>query len=132
MCLRGSCLCGRVRYEISGPVTSASHCHCRLCRKAHGAAFATYATVDLEQHRFVAGQALVRQFNSSATVVRCFCDGCGSPLTWQDESRFPGRISFPLAGLDDVPERVEQHHIFVGSGACWFTIHDSWPQRDEY
>lgn len=132
MVLHGGCLCGQVRYEISGPVTSASHCHCTFCRKAHGAAFATYATVDAEQHRFLSGEALVRRFASSPTVVRCFCDRCGSPLTWQDADRFPGRISFPLAGLDVAPEPLEQHHIFVGSRACWFTIHDSWPQRFEY
>ena len=44
--LRGSCLCGTVRYEIRGPVGRVSHCHCAMCRKAHGAAFATYGRVE--------------------------------------------------------------------------------------
>jgi hypothetical protein len=39
----GSCLCGAVRYEVEGPATEVTHCHCGMCRKQHGAAFATYA-----------------------------------------------------------------------------------------
>src|SRR5215472_3531580 len=33
--LRGSCLCGGVRFEIDGPLMRSSHCHCRQCQKAH-------------------------------------------------------------------------------------------------
>ena len=39
--LRGSCLCGEVRFEIDGPLMRSSHCHCRQCQKAHGAPFRT-------------------------------------------------------------------------------------------
>ena len=42
---RGSCLCGSVRYEVRGLLEPASHCHCSMCRKAHGAAFGSYARV---------------------------------------------------------------------------------------
>jgi hypothetical protein len=39
---QGRCLCGRVRYEIPGEIYSVVHCHCSMCRKHHGAAFATW------------------------------------------------------------------------------------------
>ena len=39
----GSCLCGSVEYEISGDIV---HCHCETCRKAHGAAFSSVASVN--------------------------------------------------------------------------------------
>ena len=42
---KGSCFCGRVRYEIKGPIGPMSNCHCTDCRKSHGAAFATYIDV---------------------------------------------------------------------------------------
>jgi len=32
--LKGSCLCGSVRYEIDGPLDGAMNCHCSMCRKA--------------------------------------------------------------------------------------------------
>ncbi len=43
--IHGSCLCKRVRFEIRGALGRSSHCHCSMCRKAHGAAFGTYAAV---------------------------------------------------------------------------------------
>ena len=43
--LAGSCLCGRVAYQITGPLTDALNCHCAMCRKSHGAAFRSRATV---------------------------------------------------------------------------------------
>src|SRR5438094_273119 len=48
--LTGGCLCGAVRYEIEGKLRHITHCHCGMCRKAHGAAFATYAS--LARRRF--------------------------------------------------------------------------------
>ncbi|MFT5696287.1 MAG: hypothetical protein ACI9QQ_002267, partial [Myxococcota bacterium] len=41
--IRGSCLCGSVRYEISGKLSPIQYCHAQRCRKASGAAFATEA-----------------------------------------------------------------------------------------
>ncbi|MFT6138608.1 MAG: hypothetical protein ACJAUJ_001703, partial [Salibacteraceae bacterium] len=29
----GSCLCGGIQYEISGPLTDVLNCHCSMCRK---------------------------------------------------------------------------------------------------
>ena len=44
--VRGSCLCGDVVWEASGKLERMSHCHCSMCRKAHGAAFATYVAAE--------------------------------------------------------------------------------------
>lgn len=64
--LRGSCLCGSVRYEVGGPVHDVHHCHCSMCRKAHGAAFSTFARLDAAAFRVVAGADQVRSSRSSA------------------------------------------------------------------
>jgi hypothetical protein len=55
--LRGSCLCGGVRFEIAGPLMRSSHCHCRQCLKGHGAPFRT--RVAAADFRFLAGEELV-------------------------------------------------------------------------
>ena len=39
--IRGSCLCGDVAFCVDGPLELRSHCHCSMCRKTHGSAFAT-------------------------------------------------------------------------------------------
>ena len=38
--IKGSCLCGTVQWRLDPPFGEMSHCHCSMCRKAHGAAFA--------------------------------------------------------------------------------------------
>ena len=53
---RGSCLCGAVRYEVSDPFEEMHHCHCSKCRKAHGAAFSTFARTSNQAH-FVGSKA---------------------------------------------------------------------------
>src|SRR5688500_17487869 len=78
--LRGSCLCTSVRYEIRGRVSRVTHCHCAMCRKAHGAAFATYGRVDRSDFAVVAGAEDIASYRSSPEVIRTFCKRCGSNL----------------------------------------------------
>ena len=37
----GGCLCGVVRFEITGGIDDIVYCHCSRCRKAQGSANAT-------------------------------------------------------------------------------------------
>src|SRR5580700_6806648 len=78
--LRGSCLCGEVRFEVDGPLMRSSHCHCRQCQKAHGAPFRTRARVAAADFRFLAGEELVSFYESTPGTHRGFCKVCGAPL----------------------------------------------------
>lgn len=126
--LEGSCLCGGVRYEITGKLRSAVHCHCGQCRKASGASFTTNATVAAEDFRFVAGEELVGEHESSPGRFRCFCTRCGSPLVKRDRET-PGQLRLRLGTLDTDPGIEVTAHIFVGSRAPWTRIADDLPQR---
>lgn len=85
--LRGSCLCGSVRYEIRGAVGRAVHCHCSMCRKAHGAAFATYGRVERSDFTLVSGAGDIASYSSSPGVTRTFCKRCGSNLQFISDRR---------------------------------------------
>lgn len=124
--LEGRCLCGAVAFEVQGPVERVSHCHCSMCRKGHGAAFATYGTVRAAQHRFTQGEAHIGRYVSSPTVERCFCTRCGSPLLWHEPGS--GWLAFPLGALETAWQPAQHMHIFVASKAPWFEITDHWPQ----
>jgi hypothetical protein len=63
--MRGSCLCGAVRYAIDGPFKAMGPCHCGMCRKANGTAFATWGIIDSAQFRWTAGEELVQAYESS-------------------------------------------------------------------
>ena len=78
--LRGSCLGGGARYEISGTLSGALNCHRSMFRKAHGAAFRSRARVRAADFRWVRGEELVTYYESSPGDHRGFCRVCGSPL----------------------------------------------------
>ena len=78
--IRGSCLCGGVKYRIAGPLTQALNCHCTMCRKLQGAAFRSRATVKAADFAWVQGESLVTFYESSPGNHRGFCRVCGSPI----------------------------------------------------
>lgn len=128
--LKGSCLCGSVRYEIDGPLDGARNCHCSMCRKAHGAAFGSYAEVRVADFKVVSGAELILRYRSSPGVERTFCSRCGSTLQFLSEKR-PDIVDVALGVLDDDPGIRVPHHIFVGSKAHWVEITDGLPQYAE-
>lgn len=129
--IKGSCLCGAVRFEISEPFEEMHHCHCSKCRKAHGAAFSTFAQTAKKNLRFVSGERNVRHFRSSPPVQRSFCAQCGSSLFFQLDA-LPEAIWVAVGSLDTDPGLRPQAHIFVGSRAPWHDIIDELPQFEEY
>jgi hypothetical protein len=128
--LRGSCLCGGVKYEISGALYGLLNCHCAMCRKAHGAAFRSRAAVNTKDFHWIAGEELVSYYESSPGNHRGFCRICGSPLLSKFDSDAT-RYGLPLGALDDDPGSKPAFHVFVSSKAPWHDITDSLPQFSE-
>ena len=128
--IRGSCLCGGVRYQIDGEVGPMAHCYCSMCRKQHGTSFATYVGVQASDFRWVKGEDLVAAYQSSPGLRRGFCRICGSNLPIPD----PAAQTFfiPAGTLDDDPGVRPAAHIFVASRAPWVEISDDLPQFDAY
>ena len=128
--LKGSCACGRVRYEIRGrligPVT---YCHCWRCRKHSGSSFGTTAGVASPNLTFVAGQDLMASWESSPGVHRYFASCCGSPIYKRDDSN-PDELGFRLGTLDTDPHMKAELHFMVGSRAPWVEIADDLRQED--
>lgn len=127
--IRGGCLCGKVRYEIRGPLHDASHCHCSMCRRQHGAAFATYAQFDPGAFAWTAGEELVRDYAPPTGAGWCFCAECGSTLGGTEGGKI---VSITLGTVEGDPGIRPESHIFVGSRAAWVEIHDQLPQYDEW
>ena len=130
MSVKGSCLCGGIRYEVNGKFGTVVNCHCSKCRKATGAAFRTRASIPVDAFRWLAGEDLISKFQSSPGETRTFCRICGATLaTFFAEGST--EIGLPLGTLDDDPEVSPSAHVFVGSKAAWFEITDQLPQFPE-
>jgi len=127
--MKGSCLCGSVRYEISGAFKFIGNCHCSICRKSNGAAFASWGIIDPAQFRWTAGERILHAYPSSPGTERCFCSRCGSPLVARHGRAVTEVV---VATLDDNPGMRPSEHIFVGSKAPWHEITDALPRYDEW
>lgn len=127
----GSCLCGEVTFTINNEIKDIICCHCSLCRKAQGSAFATNANIKMKNFNFVSGESNLSSYYSSETQIKLFCKTCGSPIMSKN-TLTPDTIRIRLGTIEtDIVERPEAH-IFVASKANWEEISDNLPQYDEY
>lgn len=132
--IRGSCLCGGVKFEVacvSGPFEL---CHCSRCRKVSGSAYMAAIGVRRENFRFLSGQALVKVYEAplveSPPPYRvCFCSVCGCCVPDPNDTSEFFEIAAGL--LDDDLNMHPDKHIFVEVKANWDEIHDKLPQLDK-
>ena len=122
--VRGSCLCGGVRFEVTEPFLRWTICHCSLCRKHSGTFGASTLRAPRDGFRLLAGEELLRVHDPGGGHARkVFCSVCGSSLfggAWPEGEQ----ISIRAGSLDDDPTLRPQLHIFVDSAAEWDVLPD--------
>lgn len=92
-----------------------------------GSAFAAGATILTASLRFVAGQELLKEWESSPGNQRVFCGRCGSPIL-KRKDKDPEHIRFRPGTLDSDPGVTISKHLHVSSKAPWVEIKDGLPQ----
>lgn len=126
----GSCACGSVQYKVDGELKDFSHCHCSICRKLHGAAFATWGGVGRANLSIDKGGELLKAYSFSKNTDSIFCSKCGSPI-FADYKPSQKKIYLTLGTVDTKLDCPPGFHEFVGSKAPWFEITDDLPQFRE-
>lgn len=124
----GRCLCGEVSWELLAQPHSLYNCHCRICQKAHGAAFGTYAFVKSDDFRWTSDTKTVVQYSFSDEVTRSSCSNCGSVVPWA--SKHADNTVAPAGCHDQL--RTPDYNIFVPDKAPWNTIGNNLPACDAY
>lgn len=115
----GSCLCGEVKYKLLSEPTKVTHCHCTMCQKQHGAAFATYASLLKSDLVYTSGLAGLVEYNSSGTIKRKFCKVCGSNIEWSGSNKYPDWVSIAIGTLDTTYKPKKVVDIYNDTKACW-------------
>ena len=128
----GSCICGSVKYEISGEFRFFFHCYCSRCRKSTGTGHASNVILHPEAAAWTAGEELIGSYKvADAQRYRTvFCKNCGSPLP-----RVAPDLSIaviPAGTLDNYPDIEPTGRIFCGSKADWACDTTGLPAWDEY
>lgn len=127
----GSCLCRSIQYEVDKIEPQMAHCHCKMCRKWHGAAFASYGEVKPENFRWLSGEEFLVEYKAENNTTRRFCKKCGSSMTFKPSFDNGGLIEFALGTLDDPIDDRPDANIFTHYKADWFEITDNLPQHEE-
>jgi len=119
----GGCLCGAVRYEVSGALRDVLVCHCKECRRWSGHLFAATAA-RREDLRLVEERGLrwIESPESESAARRGFCAECGSSLFWDA----PGRATLSIAaGTLDPPTGLRlMGHVYVGQAGDYYDLPD--------
>jgi len=124
--ITGSCLCGSATYVISGGMSDIVHCHCATCRKAHGSAFSSVASVPVSNFALDHTEPL-GSYESSPGKVGYFCSNCGTQLYAQREGQ--DRLVLRLGSIDSGVTSKEYAHIWLSEKAAWFELHS---ELEEY
>lgn len=121
----GGCLCGVRRYAFEGDPPHSGYCHCDMCKRATGGAFAVLVQARRAQLRWTGKPPAV--FRSSPIATRGFCPECGTPLFLQYDGDDLIRMT---AGSLDHPERIEPGgHYGVESRLRWADIGPGLPEE---
>ncbi len=117
----GGCVCGAIRYRVTGNPMRASVCHCTFCQRRTGSAFAILA-VFKEGQLELTGDTLTefehRSDESNLWLRLEFCNRCGTTVAVRLE-RFPGARGIFVGTFDD-PNRIKiERHIWTRSAQRW-------------
>ena len=128
--MRGSCLCGGVRFEVDATPDSLRYCHCTSCKKLSGGAGTVNFGVPPSTIRILAGEELLQSFTPEGGSAKTFCRECGANLFgggWPDTERASVRVP----SIDDPIDAKVGAHIYARSVAPWETLPDDGAEQFE-
>lgn len=118
---KGSCMCEKVAFTLSGKPRFVSECVCSSCRRAHGASVVGWVGVKHAQFQLDSGTEHLSWYASSEDAQRAFCAQCGSRLLFRS-SRWPGETHVALAAIKEPHDLVSTGFSFAGELPGWTAV----------
>lgn len=131
----GGCFCGAVRFRVRGDAIWKNGCASNSCVKSHGAPYVVWAGFDRSNHEIIQGS--LSAYRSKPNVIREFCPGCGSTLSYGKDAvgdkalaEAASIIYIAVANLDD-PGHYPPDEVVHGLEKIeWFHLGGDIPVRD--
>ena len=118
--VKGSCLCGKVTYEVENDFQKFHLCHCTQCQKTTGSAHASNLFIRANQFSWLTGQTELQRYDVPGRAIsQAFCTTCGCGMPYQSKSG-SGMMVIPAGSLDQIPEISPSSHIFWHERASWY------------
>ena len=124
----GGCLCGEIRYRVSGEPVAATLCHCGSCRRASGGTNVAWAVFEEDMFEWLAGEPAA--YSSSPGIEWLFCDTCGSLVGYRRSSRRE-HMDITTGTLDDPDRFPPKVEIWLDQKIGWETLHPNLPKRQQ-
>ena len=116
--LKGSCLCGSVRYRINDTPEQFYFCHCAQCQKVTGSAFAANMIASVDSVVWESGEELLTHFDHpSRAFSKTFCSLCGSGVPHLNKSKTS--LVIPAGSLDEPASHEPSANLFIGESPQW-------------
>jgi hypothetical protein len=130
--LTGSCLCGRVRFEVAEQPTAAYYCHCTRCQGRTGSGSSAQARINGDAFTLLDGEGTVKGWrHPDGGFEKFFCAECGAHLFSRNPDD-PSQMSVRMSAFDDDPGVRPSGRTFVAYAAAWEPIPDDglerWPE----
>ena len=128
--LDGGCLCGALRYKLTGPSLFVSQCCCKDCQKATGTGHTTIVGIHNSQLAIEGTPATYTNAgDTGGDVTRHFCGTCGGRLYTSGD--LPGEVIMVQAGsLDDPSVITPESIIYRKDAAVWDRFDPDLPSHD--
>lgn len=132
----GGCLCGSIRFEVTGEPGNPHTCSCDICQRHSGAPSLAWVEFERDVVTWTGEGGAPSTFRSSDYSSRAFCPVCGSTLGAIDDAptvalsreasmtgmmrrcgpcRIPSRMSArPGRGSRECHPRIERRSFLVG------------------
>lgn len=115
---KGECLCGKIRYRISGDINGFFLCHCTRCQKSSGSAHGSNAFLKNASVLWDSGEQAISQYKvPDSRFIKNFCSQCGSPLPVSVAGE--ETVCVPAGSLLDYDDFDPTAHIFVRNKKAW-------------
>ena len=128
---KGSCCCGRIKFEIISDFSHVYFCYCSTCRKLSGAVFSCVSRVLASGFNITTGKEHLCPYESSPNKYRYNCDVCCAPIFVQLKEK-PEEVRIRLGLLDSHPKVEVVGHMWVSEKPAWYNIADSLPQYSSW
>jgi hypothetical protein len=125
----GGCLCGAVRYRVTGAPVMAALCHCSMCRRATGAPAVAWAMYDESQLRLLKDAPAV--YESSPGARRSYCHRCGTQISFRADY-IPGLVDLTIGSFDDPDAVAPSFHYWESRRVAWLHLADDLPRHAEF
>ena len=124
--MKGHCLCGAVRFTISGPLKWTGYCHCESCRRNCSAPVTAFLGVADGDWAWTG--AAPATYSHSDHATRSFCARCGTPMAYAT-TKLPAETHFYAAALENPEDYRPAQHFFISEALSWLHIEDDLPRK---